>query len=46
MERAEAKMINDTTMELKSAHVSMLSHPKEFAAFITTAARTLSTRKK
>jgi hypothetical protein len=35
MERAEAKMINDTTMELKSAHVSMLSHPKEVAAFIT-----------
>jgi pimeloyl-ACP methyl ester carboxylesterase len=41
LERAEAKMIKAKTLELKSAHVSMLSHPKEVAAFIMSAANSL-----
>jgi pimeloyl-ACP methyl ester carboxylesterase len=43
LERAEAKMIKAKTLELHSAHDSMLSHPKEVAAFIVDAARTVST---
>ena len=42
LERKEAKMINATILELKSAHVSMLSHPKEVSEFIIKAARALS----
>jgi hypothetical protein len=33
-ERAQAKKMKATTLELKSGHVSILSHPKEVAAFI------------
>lgn len=44
LERAEARMINATVLELQSAHVSMLSHPKKVAAFIISAAKTLSVR--
>ena len=39
--RAEAKMINATTLELKSSHVPMLSQPNKVAAFIISAAQTL-----
>ena len=39
--RAEAKMINATTLELKSSHVPMLSQPNEVAGFIISAAQTL-----
>ena len=39
--RAEAKMINATTLELKSSHVPMLSQPNKVAAFIISAAETL-----
>jgi pimeloyl-ACP methyl ester carboxylesterase len=41
MARAEAKMINATTLELKSSHVPMLSQPRKVAAFILSAARKL-----
>lgn len=41
LERAEAKMIKAKTLELQSAHVSMLSHPNEVAAFIVSAATSL-----
>jgi pimeloyl-ACP methyl ester carboxylesterase len=44
LERAEAKMIKATVLELRSAHVSMLSHPKEVAAFIIEAASKLPSR--
>jgi hypothetical protein len=37
-------MIGATTLELNSAHVSMLSHPKEVADFIMKAAKKLSVR--
>jgi pimeloyl-ACP methyl ester carboxylesterase len=39
--RAEAKMINATTLELKSSHVPMLSQPDKVSEFIVTAAQTL-----
>ena len=39
--RAEAKMINASTLELKSSHVPMLSQPNKVAAFIISAAQTL-----
>ena len=42
LERAEAKMIKAKTIELRSAHVSMLSHPVEVAAFIKKAADSLA----
>jgi len=38
--RAEAKMINATTLELESSHVPMLSQPKKVTDFIINAART------
>jgi pimeloyl-ACP methyl ester carboxylesterase len=39
--RAEAKMINATTLELESSHVPMLSQPNKVADFIIKAAQTL-----
>jgi pimeloyl-ACP methyl ester carboxylesterase len=39
--RAEAKMINATTLELESSHVPMLSQPDKVAEFIMGAAQTL-----
>jgi len=39
--RAEAKMINATTLELESSHVPMLSQPNKVAEFIISAAQTL-----
>jgi len=39
--RAEAKMINATTLELESSHVPMLSQPNKVADFIIKAAETL-----
>lgn len=39
--RAEAKMINATTLELDSSHVPMLSQPNKVAEFIISAAQTL-----
>lgn len=42
LERAEAKMINATTIELVSSHVPMLSQPDKVAAFIVKAAQKLS----
>ncbi|HEY6974969.1 MAG TPA: alpha/beta hydrolase, partial [Chitinophagaceae bacterium] len=39
--RAEAKMINATTLELESSHVPMLSQPDKVAEFIINAAKTL-----
>jgi pimeloyl-ACP methyl ester carboxylesterase len=44
LQRDQAKRIKATTLELNSGHVSILSHPKEVATFITQAARTLSTQ--
>jgi pimeloyl-ACP methyl ester carboxylesterase len=41
LERAEAVMIKARTLELRSGHVSMLSHPKEVAAFIMSAATSI-----
>jgi len=38
LERAEAKMIQATTLELKSSHVPMISQPDNVAAFIMQAA--------
>jgi pimeloyl-ACP methyl ester carboxylesterase len=37
--KAEAKMINATTLELESSHVPMLSQPNKVAAFIISAAQ-------
>lgn len=42
LERAEAKMIKATTLELNSSHVPMVSQPDKVAAFITEAAGKLS----
>jgi pimeloyl-ACP methyl ester carboxylesterase len=39
--RAEAKMLNATTLELRSSHVPMLSQPDKVAEFIISAAQTL-----
>ena len=39
--KAESKMINATTLELKSSHVPMLSQPNKVAAFMISAAQTL-----
>lgn len=39
--RAEAKMINATTLELESSHVPMLSQPGKVTAFIINAAEAL-----
>lgn len=44
LQRDQAKRIKATTLELNSGHVSILSHPKEVAAFITEAAQKLSTQ--
>jgi pimeloyl-ACP methyl ester carboxylesterase len=41
LERALAKKINATTLELDSSHVAMLSHPQQVAAFIADAASRL-----
>lgn len=41
LQRAEAKMINATTLELKASHVPMLSQPNKVAAFIISAAEKL-----
>lgn len=41
-ERATAKMINATTIELKSSHVPMVSQPEKVADFIVKATRQLS----
>ena len=41
LERAEAKKMNATVLELDSSHVSMLSHPQEVAKFIASAATSL-----
>jgi pimeloyl-ACP methyl ester carboxylesterase len=41
LERALAKKMNATTLELDSGHVVMLSHPEEVAAFIEEAASKL-----
>ncbi len=38
LERFLAKRMNATTIELESSHVAMISHPKEIAALIQTAA--------
>jgi pimeloyl-ACP methyl ester carboxylesterase len=39
--KAEAKMINATTLELESSHVPMLSQPNKVASFIISAAQSL-----
>lgn len=44
LQRDQAKRIKAATLELNSGHVSILSHPKEVAAFITEAAQKLSTQ--
>ncbi|WP_461054825.1 alpha/beta hydrolase [Spirosoma arcticum] len=44
LQRDQAKRIKATTLELNSGHVSILSHPKEVAMFITEAAHKLSTQ--
>lgn len=44
LQQDQAKRIKATTLELNSGHVSILSHPKEVAAFITEASRKLSTQ--
>jgi pimeloyl-ACP methyl ester carboxylesterase len=41
LERAMAKKIGATTLELDSSHVSMLSHPQQVASFIAAAAASL-----
>ncbi|MCC3159766.1 alpha/beta hydrolase [Hymenobacter sp. 15J16-1T3B] len=41
LERAEAKMIKATTLELNSSHVSMLSQPQKVATFILEATQKL-----
>ena len=41
LERAEAKMIKATTLELKASHVSMVSQPKKVADFIMEATQKL-----
>jgi pimeloyl-ACP methyl ester carboxylesterase len=41
LERAEAKRMNATTIELKTSHVAMMSQPKKVADFIITAAQNL-----
>jgi pimeloyl-ACP methyl ester carboxylesterase len=41
LERAEAKMIKATTLELQSSHVPMVSQPGRVAAFIIDAARSV-----
>tara|TARA_R110002051_G_scaffold314666_1_gene391972 strand:+ start:29609 stop:30397 length:789 start_codon:yes stop_codon:yes gene_type:complete len=46
LERAEAKMINATTLELNTSHVPMVSQPKKVANFIMEAARNLPTQVK
>jgi len=43
LERAEAKMINATTIELESSHVPMISQPDKVADFIVQAAQKLAT---
>ena len=42
LERAEARMIKATTLELKASHVSMVSQPKKVADFIEEATQKLS----
>ena len=44
LERAEAKMIKATTIELTSSHVPMVSQPDKVAAFIVEAAQNLPTK--
>jgi pimeloyl-ACP methyl ester carboxylesterase len=41
LERAEAKMIKATTLELQSSHVPMVSQPGKVATFIIDAARSV-----
>ena len=41
LERAEAKRMNATTIELKSSHIPMVSQPTKVADFIIAAAQTL-----
>jgi pimeloyl-ACP methyl ester carboxylesterase len=45
LQREQAKKIKATTIELKSGHVSLLSHPKEVAAFILKATQKASDQK-
>lgn len=45
-QRDQAKMMKATTLELNSSHVAMLSHPKNVADFIITAAQNISTQDK
>lgn len=44
LQRAQAKRIKATTLELNSGHVAILSHPKEVATFILEAAQKLTTQ--
>ena len=44
LERAEAKMINATAIELTSSHVPMISQPDKVVAFIAEATQKLSAR--
>lgn len=41
LERAEAEMLEATTIEIKSGHIPMVSHPKKVADFIMGAAQKL-----
>lgn len=41
LERAEAKRMKATTIEVKSSHIPMVSHPKKVAEFIISAAQKL-----
>ncbi|MBD0254118.1 MAG: alpha/beta hydrolase [Cytophagales bacterium] len=46
LQRDQAKRIKATTLELNSGHVSILSHPKEVAAFIIAATQKLPAAEK
>ncbi len=41
LERATAKMIGATVLEIESSHIPMVSHPKKVADFIQSATKTL-----
>ena len=46
LQRAQAKMMKATTLELKSGHVPMLSQPDKVAAFIIEAVQKLPAQQK
>jgi hypothetical protein len=46
LQRAKAKMMKATTLELKSSHVPMVSQPDQVAAFIIKAAQQVPAQSK